>query len=148
MTPTPATSVTSATGVDGVSEKDGQTDAHSAAASTSSLSLTPATPLPWKLDEYRNVYFGAHRHDRVTLEGFALRAGGYRPEPEQNTEYAVHACNAYPKLVDALQQAVLQIAYMQSKFTATGTGNAVIAQSEALLRELGQGTPQENAEAK
>jgi hypothetical protein len=45
MTPTPATSVTSATGVDGVSEDSPQqTDAHSAAASTGALSLTSATP--------------------------------------------------------------------------------------------------------
>jgi hypothetical protein len=126
MTPTPATSVT-----------EQQDDAHSAAASTPSLSLTPATPLPWK----------SHHIDHWYITAVAMMVGD-SSEQRENAEYAVHACNAYPKLVDARQQAVLQIAYMQSKFTATGTGNAVIAQSEALLRELGQGTPQENAEAK
>jgi hypothetical protein len=137
MTPTPATSVTSATGVDGVSEKPPQRSADLACASTPSLSLTPATPLPWK----------SHHIDHWYITAVAMMVGD-SSEQRENAEYAVHACNAYPKLVDALQQAVLQIAYMQSKFTATGTGNAVIAQSEALLRELGQGTPQENAEAK
>lgn len=74
--------------------------------------VVPATSLPWRMVE--------------TLHG------------PGNAAYALHACNAYPKLVAALQQAVLQIDYMQSKFTRTGTGNAVIAESEHLLRSLGE----------
>jgi hypothetical protein len=64
MTPTPATSVTSATGVDGVSEDSPQqTDAHSAAASTGALSLTPAKTK-------RRRYVGEEA-ERVTLKDCA-----------------------------------------------------------------------------
>ena len=52
-------------------------------------------------------------------------------DPE-DTAYAVHAANAYPKLVDALKAA------NQFLHDNAPEGDATLAQTSALLRELGE----------
>lgn len=39
----------------------------------------------------------------------------------------------YEAMVDALREAKLQIEYLHGKFTATGSGNAVLAQIDSVL---------------
>lgn len=57
---------------------------------------TPPSPLPWKvLENYI-----------VALEGNLLCCGvdNTHPEGRANAAYIVQACNAYPKLVEALEK--------------------------------------------
>jgi hypothetical protein len=48
------------------------------------------------------------------------------------------ACSAYPRLVAALRNAEAQVVYLHGKFAPTGSGEQVLAQIRAILRELGE----------
>jgi hypothetical protein len=102
--------------------------------------MKPTTPLPWE-------WWTSNSFKRLSSGGkdgnvlYAYRAGDGFPDvciKPADMEYLVHACNNYPKLVDALRDAKLQIEYLHRKFSATGSGNAVLASLEHFLRELGE----------
>ena len=52
----------------------------------------PARPLPWITNK---------RHEVITAKDFH---GVANFREDQDAAYAVHACNAYPKLLDALRE--------------------------------------------
>lgn len=91
------------------------------------------TPGPWR--GFNPNVDGIIQHDYWAIEagggyltnGFGLR--GYI-EPEDARLIA-----AAPDLYEALQEAKLQIEYLNGKFTATGTGNAVLSKIEAALEK-------------
>lgn len=67
----------------------------------------PATPLPWHWDSdpIKNDPLGRDRYRLVAI-GRTITQMYYSsgdPDVKQDTMYAVHACNAYPKLVAALK---------------------------------------------
>ena len=85
--------------------------------------MKPATPLPWKEGHNlicgRRVYFDsdAAQTDFATVS-----------EALQDRKYLVHACNAYPRLVEALRAIAKP---------ALG-GKAQQYAAQAILRELGE----------
>lgn len=74
----------------------------------------PATPLPWTLE---------------TLPGFQysrVTEPGYLEKVQKDEAYKVHAANAYPKLIAALQS------------IGADTTSTKMKRAENLLRELGE----------
>ena len=94
--------------------------------------MKPATPLPWCIDAGDNVIRGGETYI------FHLAANFKNNGMAADTRYALHACNAYPRLIYALREARQQIQYLQEKFQETGSGNAVLASIDARLNELGE----------
>jgi len=62
--------------------------------------------------------------------------GDFREAYDLHTAGVLNVGNETSKLVDALQEARLQIAYMQGKFGETGTGNSVLAQIDRALKDV------------
>lgn len=117
--------------------------------------MKPATPLPWSLDQIRpeptHLYAtvkGADRSIPIRIDG---------PDATTDGVYLVHACNNYPKLVEALRDSSMWLRIAQPSLPNTAvedqnkaTGEwlktrgladvvkAVEASNTALLRELGE----------
>lgn len=89
----------------------------------------PATPLPW--------HVGLRQAEQIVYDakGWAVaNATVYHGESDlaetkANARYIVHACNAYPRLVEALR------AWLPKDAAEDGTQDAAM---RALLRELGE----------
>lgn len=79
----------------------------------------PATPLPWRTNQVAKALGGGAilMLPEVTLAG-------------QNAAYIAHACNAYPKLVQALRECLGAISNRECPTTHE--------RSSTLLRELGE----------
>lgn len=78
---------------------------------------TPATPLPWRLEQDTDLIWGACNPDDRTTHGMGYPIVEGHPgsswavdrkpsmdDREQNAAYIVEACNAYPDLLAALYQ--------------------------------------------
>ena len=99
---------------------------------------TPATPLPWvyepNLERGDARTSGYIRERTITAEyaqlgrsvAKAVRFNG-STDQDRNATYIAHACNAYPRLVEALRK-VLDPEAAQIKWR----------EARALLRELGE----------
>jgi hypothetical protein len=81
--------------------------------------MKPATPLPWQANDRCIDTMGTEQPALATL---------CHGSPEQNADYIAHACNAYPKLVEALRNVM-----RSDKFKAAAEFDARL-----LLRELGE----------
>lgn len=88
--------------------------------------IKPETALPWVLSENRYVQKG----------NFCVADVGARNGPHKNAAYIVAACNAYPKLVEAMR-VVLAGEFGQSSAGKLAAGT-YWAKAEDLLRELGE----------
>jgi len=68
--------------------------------------VKPSTPLPWRfaLDSYGVQRIWGVSHGE-TCDIASTEGDGSIPyaEREQNAHYIVHACNAYPRLIEALK---------------------------------------------
>lgn len=65
--------------------------------------LKPATPLPWRVaavEEGRFPCYPINDSKGVNISNVYIHARG---GSNKDAEYIAHACNAYPKLVDAVQ---------------------------------------------
>jgi hypothetical protein len=85
---------------------------------------TPATPLPW----------GEIRDDYEIAPAF------YSNDNERrlaDLEFAQHAANAYPKLIEALRE-MTNVAIKAIARTNSDNGIEVAEDSRALLRSLGE----------
>lgn len=56
-------------------------------------------------------------------------------EAYANARFIVLACNSHGALLEALEEAQLQIEYLSAKFPATGSGEAVLAKIRAALKK-------------
>ncbi len=99
--------------------------------------MKPATPLPWQQDD--DTYILGPDGSSVlapTLDG-EDRGECYEA---QDAAYIVHACNAYPRLVEALGDilAVLSHDPDNARLARAIYGNGAADKARALLRELGE----------
>ena len=86
----------------------------------------PATPLPWKsvqADQGSFSTFWILDEEREDAD-----------VDDQNADYIAHAANAYPKLVEALRNALEQIDHQ----AASAAGWPDSENARILLRELGE----------
>lgn len=97
----------------------------------------PVTPLPWQTELDL---------DSVDIVGpleqhlFIGRGGSETLEERaKDSDYAVHAANAYPKLVEALRETSKELRGLAEKFSLSSPGAEHDA--DALLRDLGEGAP-------
>ena len=92
--------------------------------------MKPATPLPWSIATAAH-----HVQLSAVSSGSALRTvevlGFDRDANEKDTAYLAHAANAYPKLVEALRQAI-------AADPSQAKGDGHLSPAVALLRELGE----------
>jgi hypothetical protein len=91
----------------------------------------PATPLPWEYVDNGMVIVArdAPAQLRPVQIAQAVRGLVHDHGPEHATNdinYIAHACNAYPKLVEALRQC------------SKNDGNRAVYVAETMLRELGE----------
>lgn len=95
----------------------------------------PATPLPFRI-----AAVSPARHPSypiaASIEGRTVEVGrvyiAARGGSDKDAAYIAHACNAYPKLVDALQD---MAAYQR---LVGGPENSKFKHVQTLLRELGE----------
>ena len=105
--------------------------------------MKPATPLPWKSDKWTS-----HAPRTVLIDDDACITGKrVVAECEEATDaaYVVHACNAYPRLIEALKGARETLGrYWFSDVDGESYNNDdAISDSYAIddiLRELGERT--------
>ena len=95
--------------------------------------MTPATPLPWE-------ELPAARSNLVHIEagddGLHAAVCSIPKSREQDAAYIVHACNTYPRLVEALRLLVkAEDEYGDGSNVAV---NEALEPAERLLRELGE----------
>jgi hypothetical protein len=64
--------------------------------------MKPATPLPFRIDHNSMLASGPHAFTSLMWSDDPTD-GLSREQVEQNFLYIAHACNAYPKLVEALR---------------------------------------------
>lgn len=103
----------------------------------------PATPLPWKQGEIKGTD-GANGECLFDEVGDIVADCGSRatlahadwPECEANASYIAQAANAYPKLVEALGEALR--AWEKPNPTHTPTYRKNYERLTGLLRELGE----------
>jgi len=96
------------------------------------------TKLPWKLD---GTYIT--NEDPNDVRSPSIADCGRSPTIDRKTQisnaaFIVEAVNNHDRLIGALQEAVLQLEYMQERMP-TGTGAAVLARSHSLLSSLKKG---------
>ena len=93
--------------------------------------IKPAAPLPYRCDSHPEEDFA---------EILSSNDGPVARTTHDDAAYIVHACNAYPKLVEALRVAADQIAYLQEISGNDKHGPLdALRDARALLRELGEG---------
>ena len=95
--------------------------------------MKPSTPLPWAVNRC-GIYDG---------DGGLLSATGdddTAPEDQlANAAYIVHACNAYPRLVEALRNGIEDSCPpLPKNHRALSDGPKWVVEARALLRELGE----------
>ena len=90
----------------------------------------PATPLPYE----------AHVNpDKRTAEILSKAGTVVGTVSADCSEYIVHACNSYPRLVEALQLAVkYYVGTGRTSETVAGESGKAADKIHALLRELGE----------
>lgn len=71
--------------------------------------MKPATELPWHIDHYDGLEERILNQEEWYVASVDLEYG-----ERDDAAYIAHACNAYPKLVEALRLCVGQLAYIQS----------------------------------
>lgn len=113
--------------------------------------MTGHTPTPWSYRPQKYDDWGFIRGPKEA-DGFAPIAAIARGETSEthdlhraagtdpygpNALLIVKAVNSHDALVAMLEEARLQIEYMQSKFEPTGTGNAVLARIRHVLSDVG-----------
>lgn len=86
--------------------------------------MKPATPLPWKT--LADIVVSVGGKSEITVADFM---GALEPRLA-NSAYAAHACNAYPKLVEALREACFDLRRHEATVSAS--------EAEQVLRELGE----------
>ncbi len=91
----------------------------------------PATPLPWAAQPIGV----AGKNNDIPIS--SIEPNVTDATHAQDAAYIAHACNAYPRLVEALRQALDFIAD-RSDDLDEGEQHAV-GSADALLRELGEG---------
>ena len=98
----------------------------------------PATPLPWentRRDDGKGNWSTNDIGQAVNLGGFIVaRTIGHGARQWDDSAYIVHAANAYPRLVEALRDAL-------SALVCEGHHEGVsrpVTDGRALLRELGE----------
>ena len=110
----------------------------------------PATPLPWRTDEYirERICAGADR-DAQVAKIFTIPRGANDAQTDrarqQDAAYIVAACNAYPRLMAEREQLVAALRAVVDAYTVTdgvaGKNPAERAtireQARALLARLG-----------
>lgn len=89
----------------------------------------PATPLPWSTGPAIADCFPLH--GRIDAVGSVARG--------RDAAYIVHACNAYPELVAALQQVAGRPRAEDDGEVTADEINELIALARALLAKLGEG---------
>jgi hypothetical protein len=95
---------------------------------------TPATPLPWatRKPAKANIYTLT---DNTAAIAMATHHHGTQKQFE-NAAYIAHACNSYPRLVEALRE---HIAYLGKDVPSYDCGKRrSYDAARALLRELGE----------
>lgn len=92
----------------------------------------PASALPWKIDEPQPFMPMGIIKDDEDGEGIVESTTGTEDE-RQDFDYIVEACNNYPKAVDLLREAILQIEYLHNKFQETGSGNSVLSKLKTFV---------------
>ena len=76
--------------------------------------MKSGTELPWRIDRYKTaggapIIVGIsswHKCQEREVAKVLYAWGSEDPEVEPNAAYIVHACNAHPKLVDALNRII------------------------------------------
>ena len=100
----------------------------------------PATPLPWALT--RKPSSGGGQNEIEAAPGNILKNRliavnwSYGDADDRNAAYIAHACNSYPRLVEALRnlrEAISNVSIPVDSFDALPTQEV-----DALLRELGE----------
>ena len=89
-------------------------------------------PTPWHVQRWEMSTIVASENRAICSLKNRLR--------DDNAEFIVRACNSFEALLDACQQAYLQIEHMQSEFKETGAGNAVRAQIQRAIQLARKGT--------
>lgn len=123
---------------------------HSASTSTGSVSHVPATALPWARKTANNGDVDLVSGVKFVAT-FGAADGDLVDAIKQDADYAEHACNAYPRLVEALKEALKWV-----DENDPGSGSRLYLRCADLLRELGElgstavsvGDAQENEKAK
>lgn len=93
------------------------------------------TPLPWKVETIRSYTNGEPVELSIQGEDAEIALIEVDDEIEAahaNAELIVHSVNALPALVKALEEALLQLEYMQERH-GYATGETVIARTKATL---------------
>jgi hypothetical protein len=92
--------------------------------------MTEHTPTPWLCDSegILPAYSGGDISVIARVPNHPENAKNWAA----NAAYIVKACNAFPDLVKALEDAALQLEYMQERMP-TGTSAAVLARINHLL---------------
>lgn len=97
------------------------------------MTTEPATPLPWIVNQ-RNRIIAAADYRAIANCVHGINA-------EQDAAYIVHACNAYPRLVEALREARNEMRETWQKSNAlrdsVAAGN-MMRRFDEVLRELGE----------
>lgn len=104
---------------------------------------TPATPLPWKVvqaGDPNNVPRIMSEKGGVAVLCVNRFMGEKGPSKEemQQAAYLAHACNAYPKLVEALREATESLDDLLRAPKAKHFRQEEATRFYALLRELGE----------
>lgn len=95
--------------------------------------MSKHTALPWMIHKVHLI--GNETKEVANLYGGIGQLISIE-EQKANAELIITAVNNFEELVERLQDAKLQIEYLQQKFIATGTGNAVLSQIEVTLAKL------------
>ena len=98
------------------------------------MTAKPATPLPW-FSMVDNVFAGDARDMKTTR--FVADIQGPLEQRLKDATYIAHAANAYPKLVEALPQAIHAL---RASLRGVPVRNAdeIIVGAENLLLSLGE----------
>ncbi len=107
------------------------------------ISYKPGDPIPEgrvkvQLGVSSRAVFGFHGADE--WDWGEIGAGiivAYLPEKAPEETEAERLARCAPELAEALKEAELQIVYLTEKFSATGTGNAVLARIRQALKDAG-----------
>ena len=103
--------------------------------------LKPATPLPWFNDDeiimpsLESAPFDDSAYDRSAQAWVADCRNG---NGKANARYIIAACNAYPRLVAALQ-ATVELGQLCADNCADRVRDVDFDNARALLRDLGEG---------